>query len=61
MTSWQHAATNNTQKIDNWYHGLYSKCGVGIALGTQPNGQHLFALDIDRHGHIDGHDKGDMP
>ncbi|MGA1111950.1 MAG: bifunctional DNA primase/polymerase, partial [Ilumatobacteraceae bacterium] len=57
MRSWQHAATNDTTTIDNWFLGLYSKCGVGIALGTQPNGQHLFALDIDRHGDIDGHDE----
>jgi len=57
MSSWQHAATDDRSKIDNWFNGLYSKCGVGIALGTQPNGQHLFALDIDRHGDIDGHDE----
>jgi len=50
MKSWQHAATNDPAKIDAWYKGLYRDCGVGIALGDQPNGWHLFALDLDNHG-----------
>lgn len=55
--SWQHAATNDPDKIDNWFKGLYRDCGVGIALGDQPNGWHLFALDLDNHGDGDGTDE----
>ena len=32
MESWQHAATNDPDKIRNWYRGLYRDCGVGIAV-----------------------------
>jgi hypothetical protein len=57
MASWQHAATDDADKIRNWYRGLYTTAGVGIALGDQPNGKHLFALDLDNHGNGDGHDE----
>lgn len=57
MASWQHAATNDVSTIDNWWNGLYGRCGVGIALGDQPNGMHLFALDVDDHGHGNGADE----
>ncbi len=49
MNSWQHAATNDPDKISNWYRGLYRDAGVGLALGPQPNGDYLFAIDIDTH------------
>lgn len=49
MSSWQHAATDDADKIDNWYRGLYRDAGVGIALGPQPNGLYLFAIDVDTH------------
>jgi hypothetical protein len=49
MNSWQHAATNETRSIDNWFNGLYRDCGVGLALGPQPSGLYLFAIDIDTH------------
>lgn len=49
MNSWQHAATNDPELIDNWYNGLYSKAGVGLALGPQPCGAFLFAIDVDTH------------
>lgn len=49
MASWQHAATNNTRTIHNWYNGLYNDHGIGIATGPQPNGQNLIVVDIDEH------------
>ena len=49
MASWQTAATVEPAKIDNWWNGLYNKCGIGIALGPQPNGHNIFAIDLDRH------------
>lgn len=49
MNSWQHAATNETKTIGNWFNGLYRDCGVGLALGPQPCGLYLFAVDIDTH------------
>jgi hypothetical protein len=49
MNSWQHAATDDADKIDNWYQGLYRDAGVGLALGPQPNGCYLFAIDVDTH------------
>ncbi len=49
MSSWQHAATDDPDKIDNWYRGLYRDAGTGLALGPQPCGRYLFALDIDTH------------
>jgi hypothetical protein len=55
MNSWQHAATCDPKIITNWFKGLYEGFGVGIAMGRQPDGRNLFALDIDRHdGAIDG-------
>jgi hypothetical protein len=49
MASWQHAATTDPKIIGNWYRGLYGDHGVGLAMGTQPNGRNLFALDVDEH------------
>jgi len=49
MASWQLAATVEPPKIDNWWNGLYTKCGIGIALGPQPDGRNIFAIDLDRH------------
>ena len=57
MKSWQHAATNNPSKVTAWYKGLYRDAGVGLALGDQPNGNHIFALDLDNHGDGDGADE----
>lgn len=49
MNSWQHAATVDVKTIGNWYRGLYRGHGVGLAMGTQPDGRNLFALDVDEH------------
>ena len=49
MASWQHAATDNLRTIDNWYTGAYIDHGIGIATGSQPNGQNLIVVDIDEH------------
>lgn len=49
MKSWQHAATVDPATIANWWNGLYRDHGVGLAMGTQPDGRHLFAIDLDRH------------
>jgi len=49
MASWQHFASHETSKIDSWYKGLYRDCGVGIAMGAQPNGTILIAVDVDEH------------
>jgi len=50
MKGWQHAATNNQNTIDNWWNGIYSRHGLGIATGPQPNGQNLIVVDVDEHG-----------
>lgn len=47
LPAWQDAATNDPDTIHNWWTGLYRGHGVGIALGPQPNGLNLFALDGD--------------
>jgi replicative DNA helicase len=51
MESWQHAATDDPDKIRNWYGGLYRECGVGIATGHRSG---IFVLDVDvsdgKHG-----------
>jgi hypothetical protein len=49
MASWQHAATDDPKIITNWFTTFYRDCGVGLAMGTQPDGRNLFALDIDEH------------
>lgn len=49
MAAWQNSATDNPRTIDNWYTGLYSDHGVGIATGPQPNGQNLVVIDLDEH------------
>jgi hypothetical protein len=49
MASWQHAASTDTKIINNWFNGLYTTHGVGLAMGPQPDGRWLFALDIDEH------------
>ncbi|MEI7655644.1 MAG: bifunctional DNA primase/polymerase, partial [Actinomycetes bacterium] len=42
MGGWQNHATTNKPTIENWFTGLYSDHGVGIATGGT-----IFALDID--------------
>jgi hypothetical protein len=70
MASWQHAATHEPAKISAWYTGLYRDAGVGIALGPQPDGRYLFAVDIDLHDpdangfdtlHDLEHEHGELP
>jgi hypothetical protein len=56
MNSWQHAATTKTHTLQAWWNGLYRDYGVGIALGDQPDGRHIFAIDVDVHGDVDGFD-----
>ena len=49
MQSWVEAATTDGDTIRNWFTGIYKDAGVGLAMGRQPNGTMLFALDIDEH------------
>lgn len=49
MASWQHAATTDPVMIEKWWNGLYRDHGVGIAMGPQPDGRWVFAVDIDEH------------
>jgi hypothetical protein len=56
LASWQKAATTDPKTIKSWWTGLYRNHGVGIALGTQPDGRNIFAVDIDKHApNADGH------
>lgn len=45
MSGWQNHATTDKPTIENWFTGLYSDHGVGIATGGT-----IFALDIDVSG-----------
>ena len=57
MKSWQHAASVEDRTIDSWWNGLYRNHGIGIAMGPQPDGRNVFALDIDDHDPArNGHD-----
>ncbi len=47
LPAWNTAATNDPDTVNNWWTGLYRHHGVGIAMGPQPSGHNLFALDID--------------
>lgn len=49
MQSWVEAATTDGDTIHNWFTGIYKDAGVGLAMGRQPNGTMIFALDIDEH------------
>lgn len=49
MKSWQHAASVEDRTINAWWNGLYRDHGIGIAMGPQPDGRVLFAIDIDTH------------
>ena len=49
MTSWQNAASIEEKAIAAWWNGLYRDHGIGIAMGPQPDGRNLFAIDIDTH------------
>ena len=57
LVAWQKAATNQPEILTAWYTGPYADHGVGIVLGEQPDGTHLFAVDLDRHHpSSDGHE-----
>jgi hypothetical protein len=49
MPAWQDAATTDTATIGNWFRGLYADHGVGLAMGHQPDGRIIFAVDVDEH------------
>ena len=49
MASWQTAASVEEKSIAAWWNGLYRDHGIGVAMGPQPNGRNLFAVDIDTH------------
>jgi hypothetical protein len=42
---WQEIATNDADTITGWLDG--NDHGIGLAMGEQPNGKHLFAVDVD--------------
>ena len=49
MTKWVEAATTDPAIITNWFTHLYADHGVGLAMGLQPDGRFIFALDVDEH------------
>lgn len=50
MREWVDAATNDEALIRNWFtEPLYRDHGIGLAMGRQPNGLFIFALDVDEH------------
>lgn len=50
MNEWVQAATTDPDIITNWYtEPLYRDHGVGLAMGRQPDGRFIFALDVDEH------------
>jgi hypothetical protein len=50
MNEWNSAATTNPDIITSWYtERLYRDHGVGLAMGRQPDGRMIFALDVDEH------------
>ncbi len=49
MREWVTAATTDHDIIRSWFTGMYAKCGVGLAMGRQPDGRFVFALDVDEH------------
>jgi hypothetical protein len=49
LNGWQKIATTDPAVIDEWWGNGYADCGVGLAMGLQPDGRRLFALDVDRH------------
>ena len=51
VTEWQTKATDDPSIVRGWLAN--SKRGVGWAMGRQPNGWNVVAIDVDHHG-IDG-------
>lgn len=50
MREWVEAATTDPVIIRNWFtEPLYRDHGVGLAMGRQPDGRFVFALDVDEH------------
>lgn len=49
MREWVEAATDDPAIIRNWFTGIYKEHGVGLAMGHQPDGRFIFALDVDEH------------
>ena len=50
IPSWQTAATVDHDQINTWWHQMPDH-GIGLALGPQPDGRNLFAIDVDTHDH----------
>lgn len=42
---WQDIATNDLDTIKGWFE--HTTHGIGLAMGRQPNGKFLFAVDVD--------------
>lgn len=49
VPEWQNAATTDPNTIDHWWTTEYPNHGVGLAMGPQPDGRNLIAVDIDEH------------
>jgi len=45
IQAWQDAATDDLVQVAQWL--AETNCGIGWAMGLQPNGKYLFCLDID--------------
>ena len=53
LDQWQRRATDDPVTVRQWW-SRRPDSGVGLAMGDQPCGRHLFALDFDVHGDRDG-------
>ena len=53
LDNWQRLATDNPTIIAEWWQ-TWADAGVGLALGDQPYGRHLFAIDLDVSNGRDG-------
>jgi replicative DNA helicase len=48
---WQDEATTDAATVREWWGsgGRFAGYGVGLAMGPQPDGRNLFAVDLDEH------------
>ena len=52
LAKWQERATDDADQITDWWGT--GEAGIGWAMGRQPNGQYLVAIDVDVAGDKDG-------
>ena len=49
LRDWPTLATTDLEMVRRWWSGQYEGYGVGLVTGAQPDGRHIFAIDLDRH------------